>query len=127
VSAQVLDLARAVSVMARARASNSLNSQRVLSHPVPFLGHDRTATDQVLSVNGLGPSRRPVQELARIVQGGLFPILEFAELLEVCADHLEDCRRGELLEKRRRLMEAWTAFATSDPTKAGKMVVPMRA
>jgi integrase len=35
-------------------------------------------------------------------------------------------RRGELLEKRRRLMEAWAAFATSDPTKAGK-VVPMRA
>jgi integrase len=35
-------------------------------------------------------------------------------------------RRGELLEKRRRLMEAWTAFATSDPTKAGNKVVPMR-
>jgi hypothetical protein len=35
-------------------------------------------------------------------------------------------RRGELLEKRRRLMEAWAAFATSDPTKAGNKVVPMR-
>jgi integrase len=34
-------------------------------------------------------------------------------------------RRGELLEKRRRLMEAWAAFAMSDP-KAGK-VEPMRA
>jgi hypothetical protein len=28
-------------------------------------------------------------------------------------------RRGDLLEKRRRLMEAWAAFATSDPAKAG--------
>jgi hypothetical protein len=36
-------------------------------------------------------------------------------------------RRGELLEKRRRLMEAWAAFAMSDPTKAGNKVVPMRA
>jgi hypothetical protein len=33
-------------------------------------------------------------------------------------------RRGDLLDKRRKLMEAWATFATS-PTAAGA-VVPMR-
>jgi hypothetical protein len=33
--------------------------------------------------------------------------------------------RGDLFEKRRTLMEAWAAYATSDPTKAGNNVVPM--
>src|ERR1700730_390672 len=35
--------------------------------------------------------------------------------------------RGDLFEKRRILMDAWAAFATSDPAKAGDNVVELRA
>jgi len=35
--------------------------------------------------------------------------------------------RGDLFEKRRKLMDAWAAFATSDPAKAGDNVVELRA
>ena len=34
-------------------------------------------------------------------------------------------RRGDLLEKRRRMMEAWAAFAATKPA-AGKVVIPMQ-
>jgi integrase len=34
-------------------------------------------------------------------------------------------RRGDLLEKRRRLMEAWATFAATKPA-AGKVVIPLR-
>ena len=34
-------------------------------------------------------------------------------------------RRGDLLEKRRRLMEAWASYATAKPT-AGQTITPMR-
>jgi hypothetical protein len=34
-------------------------------------------------------------------------------------------RWGDLLEKRRRLIEAWATFAETKPA-AGKVVVPMR-
>jgi integrase len=34
--------------------------------------------------------------------------------------------RGDLFDKRRKLMDAWAAFATSDPTKVTDNVVPMR-
>ena len=34
-------------------------------------------------------------------------------------------RRGDLLEKRRRMMEAWATFAAAKPA-AGKVVVPIR-
>ena len=33
-------------------------------------------------------------------------------------------RRGDLLEKRRRMMEAWAAFAATEPG-TGKVVIPM--
>jgi hypothetical protein len=36
-------------------------------------------------------------------------------------------RRGEFLEKRRRLMEAWAAFTMSAPVQRVDKVVPMRA
>jgi integrase len=35
--------------------------------------------------------------------------------------------RGDLFEKRRKLMDAWAAFATSDPAKTGDNVVELRA
>jgi integrase len=35
--------------------------------------------------------------------------------------------RGDLFEKRRKLMNAWAAFATSDPAKASDNVVELRA
>ena len=34
-------------------------------------------------------------------------------------------RRGDLLEKRRRMMEAWAAFAATKPA-TGKVVIPMQ-
>ena len=34
-------------------------------------------------------------------------------------------RRGDLMEKRRRMMEAWAAFAATKPA-AGKVVIPMQ-
>ena len=34
-------------------------------------------------------------------------------------------RRGDLLEKRRRMMEAWAAFAGTKPA-VGKVVIPMQ-
>lgn len=33
--------------------------------------------------------------------------------------------RGDLFEKRRKLMDAWAAFATSEPVKVGDNVVPL--
>jgi integrase len=35
--------------------------------------------------------------------------------------------RGDLFEKRRKLMDAWAKFATSDPAKTGDNVVELRA
>ena len=35
-------------------------------------------------------------------------------------------RRGDLLDKRRKLMEAWSAYCWSPPTKQKQNVVPMR-
>jgi integrase len=35
--------------------------------------------------------------------------------------------RGDLFEKRRKLMDAWAAFATSDPAKAGDNVIDLRS
>jgi integrase len=35
--------------------------------------------------------------------------------------------RGDLFEKRRKLMDAWAAFGTSDPAKTGDNVVDLRA
>jgi integrase len=35
--------------------------------------------------------------------------------------------RGDLFNKRRKLMDAWAAFATSDPAKTGDNVVELRA
>ena len=34
-------------------------------------------------------------------------------------------RRGDLLEKRRRMMEAWAAFVATKPA-TGKVVIPMQ-
>jgi integrase len=36
-------------------------------------------------------------------------------------------RRGDLLDKRRKLMDAWAAYCESAPTKAAGEVVPLRA
>jgi integrase len=53
------------------------------------------------------------------------------ELAEVALAHLvgdeteRAYQRGDLLEKRRKLMEAWSAFV-SKPVVAGNVVVPMR-
>jgi integrase len=47
-------------------------------------------------------------------------------LSHAIADRVEAAyRRGDLLERRRRMMEAWAAFATTRPA-AGKTVIPMR-
>ena len=35
--------------------------------------------------------------------------------------------RGDLFDKRRKLMDAWAAFATSDPAKTGDNIVELRA
>jgi hypothetical protein len=34
-------------------------------------------------------------------------------------------QRGDMFEKRRRLMQQWATFCTSEPTKRGK-VVPLQ-
>jgi integrase len=40
----------------------------------------------------------------------------------------EAYRRGDLFDKRRRLMDAWSQFCSQPPAKgAGKVVVPLRA
>jgi integrase len=36
-------------------------------------------------------------------------------------------RRGDLFEKRRRLMDAWAEFCTAAPVEQGKVVVPLRS
>jgi integrase len=54
-------------------------------------------------------------------------ILEKA-LAHIVGDETERAYdRGDLFEKRRKLMDAWAAFATSDPAKAGGNVVELRA
>jgi integrase len=46
-----------------------------------------------------------------------------AALWHVVADKVEAAyRRGDMFEKRRRLMEAWATFCTTTPTKHGKVV-----
>jgi integrase len=53
-------------------------------------------------------------------------ILEKA-LAHVVGDETERAYdRGDLFEKRRKLMDAWAMFATSDPAKAGGNVVSIR-
>jgi integrase len=54
-------------------------------------------------------------------------ILEKA-LAHVVGDETErSYDRGDLFDRRRKLMDAWAAFATSDPAKAGENVVELRA
>jgi integrase len=54
-------------------------------------------------------------------------ILEKA-LAHIVGDETERAYdRGDLFEKRRKLMDAWGKFATSDPAKTGGNVVDMRA
>jgi integrase len=58
-----------------------------------------------------------------------FPnIVSETALAHKVSDKVETAyRRGELLEERRRLMEAWAAFTMSAPVQGGDKVVPMRA
>ena len=49
-------------------------------------------------------------------------------LAHVIGDKVEAAyRRGDLFQKRVRLMRDWAAYCTSEPTKAGAEVVPIRA
>lgn len=49
-----------------------------------------------------------------------------AALAHVVGDKVEAAyRRGDLLEKRRRLMEAWSTFCGSSPKSTGDVVVPI--
>jgi integrase len=53
-------------------------------------------------------------------------IVSEAALWHVVADRVEGAyRRGDVLDKRRRLMADWARYCASDPASAGK-VVPMR-
>lgn len=58
-----------------------------------------------------------------------FPnMLSESALAHVVGDRTEAAyRRGDLFEKRRKLMNAWAAFATADPADASAKVVPLRA
>ena len=51
-----------------------------------------------------------------------------AALAHIVMDKTEaSYHRGDLFEKRRKLMDAWAAYATSDPAKAGDNVIEPRA
>ena len=51
-----------------------------------------------------------------------------AALAHVLKDKTEAAyQRGDLLDRRRKLMEAWAAFCASGEAPAGKKVVPIRA
>jgi hypothetical protein len=65
------------------------------------------------------------QILDQLAGPGNGPWLGLAHVVGDEAERSYD--RGELFEKRRALMNAWAAFATSDPAKTGDNVVELRS
>ena len=55
------------------------------------------------------------------------------EIVEACLAHIiggkveQAYMRGDLFEKRRRLMQQWATFCTTAPAGEAKKIVPLRA